>query len=69
MTGSTAESLSGMTSSTEALLFYWRTSLADGTLGKGKFTQKDRKRFIDVPREALMTGILPDKVVGRVFQE
>ena len=36
-------------------LRYWRTSLADGALGEGKFTQADRKRFVDVPGETLKT--------------
>ncbi|TCM78371.1 AAA domain-containing protein [Rhodovulum steppense] len=49
-------------------LRYWRTSLADGALGEGKFTQGDRKRFLDMPAEALKTGILPGDVVDRVFR-
>jgi len=49
----------------ENTLRYWRTSLADGALGEGKFTQADRKRFVDVPGEALKTGILPGEVVER----
>lgn len=32
----------------DAVLQYWRTSLADGALGQGKFSQRDRKRFIEV---------------------
>ncbi len=40
-------------------LIYWRTSLADGALGEGKFTQADRKRFVDVPSEAVKSGALP----------
>jgi KaiC/GvpD/RAD55 family RecA-like ATPase len=57
-----------MTEATEAVLRYWRTSLADGVLGEGKFTKGDRKRFVDVPGEALKTGVLPRDVVDRVFQ-
>jgi hypothetical protein len=57
-----------MTNSYEALLRYWRTSLADGALGEGKFTQGDRKRFVDVPGEALRTGVLPEEVVEQVFR-
>jgi hypothetical protein len=52
----------------ENVLRYWRTSLADGALGEGKFTQADRKRFVDVPGEALKTGVLPSEVVERVFR-
>jgi hypothetical protein len=52
----------------ENLLSYWRTSLADGALGEGKFTQGDRKRFVEVPGESLKTGVLPAQVVERVFR-
>ena len=46
-----------MTGNVNSVLRYWRTSLADGALGEGKFTQADRKRFLDVPGEALKTGV------------
>lgn len=52
----------------ENLLRYWRTSLADGALGEGKFTQGDRKRFVDMPAQSLKTGVLPTEVVERVFR-
>jgi hypothetical protein len=48
-----------MTASIQDNLRYWRTSLADGALGEGKFTQSDRKRFIEIPASALKTGVLP----------
>lgn len=57
-----------MATGSESLLSYWRTSLADGALGEGKFTQGDRKRFVDVPGESLKTGVLPGDVVDRVFR-
>ena len=57
-----------MAVSLENVLRYWRTSLADGALGEGKFTQADRKRFVDVPGEALKTGVLLGEVVERVFR-
>jgi len=56
-----------MTSNANSVLQYWRTSLADGVLGEGKFTQADRKRFIEVPGEAMKTGILPPEALERVF--
>ena len=56
-----------MTSNANSVLQYWRTSLADGALGEGKFTQADRKRFIEVPGEAMKTGILPPEALERVF--
>jgi AAA domain len=57
-----------MINATEAVLRYWRMSLADGALGEGKFTQSDRKRFVDLPGESLKTGILPPEAVERVFR-
>jgi hypothetical protein len=48
-------------------LHYWRTSLADGASGEGKFTQSDRKRFVEIPASALKTGLLPEEVVAQVF--
>ena len=57
-----------MTSSINSVLTYWRTSLADGALGEGKFTQADRKRFLDVPGEALKTGVLPKEALELVFR-
>jgi hypothetical protein len=50
------------------MLRYWRTSLADGALGEGKFTQSDRKRFVDVPGDAVKSGILPAEAIERVFR-
>jgi hypothetical protein len=49
-------------------LRYWHTSLADGALSEGKFTQGHRKRFVDVSGQALKTGVLPDEVLERVFR-
>lgn len=57
-----------MSTNLVSVLRYWRTSLADGALGEGKFTQGDRKRFVDVPGHALKSGVLPRDVVERVFR-
>lgn len=51
----------------EKVLQYWRVSLADSALGDGKFTQRDRKRFIEVSGETVRSGILPKAVVDRIF--
>ncbi len=51
----------------EKVLQYWRVSLADSALGDGKFTQRDRKRFIEISGETVRSGILPEAVVDRVF--
>lgn len=57
-----------MNSNFASILRYWRTSLADGALGECKFTQRDRRRFVDKPSEALKSGVLPRYVVERVFR-
>lgn len=57
-----------MTASIRDNLRYWRTSLADGALGEGKFTQADRKRFVDVPSEAVKSGVLPSEAIERIFR-
>ncbi len=51
----------------EKILEYWRVSLADSALGDGKFTQRDRKRFIEVSGETVRLGKLPDAMLNRVF--
>lgn len=51
----------------EKVLQYWRASLADSALGDGKFTQRDRKRFIEVSGETVRSGIFPEVVVGKLF--
>jgi hypothetical protein len=51
----------------EKILRYWRVSLADSALGDGKFTQRDRKRFIEVSGETVRSGELPGPVLERVF--
>lgn len=50
------------------VLRYWRTSLADGALGEGTFRAADRKRFMALPNEALMTGSLPVSLVQALFR-
>ena len=49
------------------ILRYWRTSLADGSLGEGKFRQKDRSRFIELSFDALRTGVLSAEEARNVF--
>ena len=51
----------------EKILEYWRVSRADSALGDGKFTQGDRKRFIEVSGETVRSGKLPDAMLERVF--
>jgi hypothetical protein len=58
-----------MTASIQDTLRYWRTSLADGALGEGKFKQSDRKRFIEVPAGALKTGQLTEEILGQIFRD
>lgn len=50
------------------ILRYWRTSLADGALGEGKFTQADRKRFINISGEAVKSGVLSRADIAKVFK-
>lgn len=52
----------------EKSLIYWRASLADGALGRGRFKQRDRKDFIELSKEVLANGILPKNQVARVFE-
>lgn len=49
------------------ILEYWRVALADSALGDGKFTQRDRKRFIEVSGETVRSGKLPDALLDRLF--
>ena len=56
-----------MNNDLEKILRYWRVSLADSALGEGKFTQRDRKRFIEVSGETVRSGKLPAPVLDRVF--
>lgn len=58
-----------MTTSIQDILRYWRTSLADGALGEGKFTQSDRKRLVEIPAIALKTGVLPKEILVNVFKD
>lgn len=50
-------------------MHYWRTSLADGALGEGKFSERDRQRFVELSSEALKTGLLAPSVVGKLFKD
>ncbi|MBY3544789.1 hypothetical protein HFN69_21970 [Rhizobium laguerreae] len=58
-----------MIATIQGVLSYWRASLADGALGEGKFTQSDRKRFVEVPTSALKTGLLPAEVLDQLFRD
>lgn len=57
-----------MSASLSNVLQYWRTSLADGALGEGTFRAADRKRFMELPNEALKTGCLPKQLVQTLFR-
>lgn len=58
-----------MNRNVDAVLRYWRTSLADGALGEGKFSQRDRQRFIELSSETLRNGVLPKDSVTRLFKD
>lgn len=49
-------------------LGYWRASLADGALGRGRFRQRDRKDFIELSKDTLRDGVLPKNQVRKVFE-
>ncbi|WP_166416949.1 hypothetical protein [Cochlodiniinecator piscidefendens] len=49
-------------------LNYWRTSLADSALGQGCFSQKDRKKLIELSKETLRDGTLPKSQIRKVFE-
>jgi len=53
----------------DAVLRYWRTSLADGALGEGKFSQRDRQRFIELSSETLRNGLLLKESINRLFKD
>ncbi|NKL79557.1 AAA domain-containing protein [Rhizobium leguminosarum] len=53
----------------DAVLRYWRTSLADGALGEGKFSQRGRQRFIELSAETLRNGLLPKNSVSQLFKD
>lgn len=58
-----------MAASLSNVLRYWRASLADGALGEGTFRNAERKRFIELPSEALKTGCLPKSSVQALFRQ
>lgn len=58
-----------MSRSVDAVLRYWRASLADGALGEGKFSQRDRKRFVELSPETLRNGLLPKQSVSGLFKD
>lgn len=58
-----------MNRNVDLVLRYWRTSLADGALGEGKFSQRDRQRFIELSSETLRKGQLPKDAVNRLFKD
>lgn len=49
------------------ILRYWRTSLADGALGEGKFRQKDRAGLIELSVDELRNGVLSAQATRSVF--
>lgn len=58
-----------MTGISTDVLRYWRSSLADGALGEGKFIQAGHRRCVDVLGKALKTGVLPREALDRVFKD
>nr|WP_321483689.1 AAA domain-containing protein [uncultured Cohaesibacter sp.] len=57
-----------MSTSLSNILRYWRASLADGALGEGTFRTGDRKRFFELPNDALKTGCLKKHLVQTLFR-
>lgn len=51
-----------------AYVKYWRNSLADAALGKGRLKDEDASAFDKVSAEALSSGTLPDKIVEKYFE-
>ncbi|SEL00130.1 AAA domain-containing protein [Pacificibacter marinus] len=58
-----------MTGPLDAILCYWRTSLADGALGEGSYSHRDRNRFIEVSPESLRDGRLPTTSINKLFKD
>jgi hypothetical protein len=52
----------------DAVLRYWRTSLADSALGDGKFSVQECHRLIELPSETLRNGQLPLAAIDRLFK-
>lgn len=57
-----------MSKKVDATLRYWRASLADGTLGTGKFRQKDISKLNQISSETLNTGQLPKRITEQLFK-
>ncbi|WP_243613082.1 AAA domain-containing protein [Shimia aestuarii] len=51
-----------------SILKYWRSSLADGALGKGRFSERDRKKLMELPKASLRDGTLPKNQLRKVFE-
>ncbi len=58
-----------MNSGMSKALAYWRASLADGALGRGRFKQADLKKFIKLSSETLRDGVLPKSQIHKLFEE
>jgi hypothetical protein len=56
-----------MTQEFHKKLGYWRASLADGALGRGRFKHRDRKDFIELSSETLRDGKLPKNQIRKAF--
>lgn len=52
----------------KSVLRYWRTSLADGALGEGRFSRRNLNGFIKLPDETLRSGIIPPDMVEQLFK-
>ena len=57
-----------MTLSLENILRYWRMSLADGALGRGRFRNAERERFMQLSSDTLHSGKLPPEQAKRIFE-
>jgi len=52
----------------QKLLKYWRSSLADSALGKGCFNDGDTKKLMELSKETIGSGVLPDNQLRKVFE-
>ncbi|MCL1114431.1 AAA domain-containing protein [Shewanella basaltis] len=48
---------------------YWRNSLADAESGKGALKASECKSFLEVDRDVRQTGVLPAKLVEKLFKD
>lgn len=58
-----------MTATTQALLRYWRSCVADSALGKGRFRQADLRAFTRLSGQDLRDGSLPPEQIESLFAD